>query len=218
MRLVLGCRLSPLVTTAWYMFPEETSTSTSSKGIMLIIYRQFKHFNSVNFRAEVLVKPWDDNKEFYDPNNMCMWRKWKNLFLTVCERHAPMKTKRTRNSKAAWITTILKKRMNYRDRLKRKAIKTNDPSIWNQFRMVRNQVNQEIKIAKQAYYKNAFSNCSGDQRKTWKIINELTARRSNKTVINEIEYNGLNRCSRNAKFFFFYGYWTKSQWTCNGSW
>ena len=64
---------------------------------------------------------------------------------------------------------------------------TNDPSIWNQFRMVRNQVNREINSAKQA-----FSNSSEDQRKTSKTINELTSRRWNKTVINEMEYNGLN--------------------------
>ena len=34
--------------------------------------------------------------------------------------------------------------------------------------MARNQVNREINSAKQACYKNAFSNCSGDQRKTIK--------------------------------------------------
>ena len=55
---------------------------------------------------------------------------------------------------------------------------------------MRNQVNRDINTAKQAYYKNAFNNCSGDQRKTWKTINELTSRKSNKTVINEIDYNG----------------------------
>ena len=121
-----------------------------------------------------------------------MWKKWKDLFLTVCDRHAPLKTKRTRNSKSPWITTILKKRMNCRDRLKRNAIKTNDPSTWNQFRTMRNQVNRDINTAKQAYYKNASNNCSGDQRKTWKTINELTSRKSNKTVINEIDYNGQN--------------------------
>ena len=164
------------------------SIPTASKGINLVSYRQFKHFNSANFRAGIFAQPWDDLKLFYDPNDM--WKKWKDLFLTVCDRHAPMKTKRTRNTKSAWKTTILKKRMNYRDRLKRKAIKTNDPSVWNKFRSMRNQVNRDINTAKQDYYKNAFRNCSGDQRKTWKTVNELTSRKSNKTVINQIEYNG----------------------------
>jgi len=79
--------------------------------------------------------------------------------------------------------------MNFRDRLKNKAIKTKDAFIWNQFRKVKNQVNQEIKSAKKAYYTSAFNN-AGDQHKTWKTINELTSHKSNKTVINEIQYQG----------------------------
>ena len=101
MCIVLGCRMSPLVT---IYVSRKISTPTLSKGINLISYRRFKRFNIVNFRTEILAQPWDDIRKFYDPNEM--WRKWKNLFLTVCERHAPMKTKRTRNSKAAWITAI----------------------------------------------------------------------------------------------------------------
>ena len=53
----------------------------------------------------------------------------------------------------------------------KKATKTKDPFIWNQFRMVKYQVNWEINSAKKAYYENAFNNCCGDQRKTWKTIN-----------------------------------------------
>ena len=82
--------------------------------------------------------------------------------------------------------------MNFRDRLEKKAIKTKDPVIWDQFRIVKNQVNGEINSAEKAHYENAFNNCCGDQRKTWKTINELTSRKSTKTVINEMEYNGVN--------------------------
>ena len=135
-----------------------------------------------------MAQPWDDIKTFYDPNDM--WKKWKDLFISVCNRHAPLRTKRTRSSKSPWITTVLKKWMNFRDRLKKKAIKTGDPSAWNQFRKTKNQVNREIKSAKKAYYKSAFNSCAKDQRKTWKTVNELTSRKSNKTVINEIQYQG----------------------------
>ena len=157
------------------------SIPTFSKGVNLMTYRQFKHFNSANFYADILAQPWDDIKQLYDSNDM--WRRWKELFLNVCEKHAPMKTKRTRDSKSPWITAILKKRVNFRDCLKRKAIKTKDPFICDQFRIVKNQVNWEITSAKKAYYENAFNNCFGDQRKTWKTINELTSPKSTKTVI-----------------------------------
>ena len=50
--------------------------------------------------------------------------------------------------------------------------------VWSQWSGLENEI--------------AFNNCYGDQRKTWKTINELTSRKSNKTVINEMEYNGVN--------------------------
>ena len=119
-----------------------------------------------------------------------MWKTWKDLFISVCDRHAPLKAKRTHPSKSPWITTVLKKRMNFRDRLKRKAIKTRDPSSWNQFRKTKNRVNREIKSVKKAYYKIVFNSCAKDRRKTCETINKMTCRKSNKTVINEIQYQG----------------------------
>ena len=74
-----------------------------------------------------------------------------------------MKTKRARPTKSPWITTNLKNRMNFRNRLKKKAVKTKDASSWNRFRKVKNKVNQEIKAAKKAYYDNSFNNYAGDQ-------------------------------------------------------
>ena len=39
------------------------SVPAFSKGVNLITYRQFKHFNSANFFADVLAQPWDDIKQ-----------------------------------------------------------------------------------------------------------------------------------------------------------
>ena len=51
-----------------------------------------------------------------------------------------------------------------------------------------NQANREIKSAEKAYYKTVFNSCVKDQRKTWKTVNELTSRKSNNNVRNEIQY------------------------------
>ena len=45
--------------------------------------------------------------------------------------------------------------MNYRDHLKKKAVKSNSLIDWNHYRTLKNQINKEIKIAKQNYYINA---------------------------------------------------------------
>ena len=44
--------------------------------------------------------------------------------------------------------------MNYRDHLKKKAVKSNSLIDWNHYRKLKNQINNEIKIAKQNYYIN----------------------------------------------------------------
>ena len=46
--------------------------------------------------------------------------------------------------------------MNYRDLLKKKAVKSNSLIDWNHYRTLKKQINNEIKIAKQNYYINAF--------------------------------------------------------------
>ena len=65
------------------------SIPTFSKGVNLITYGQFKHFNSAIFYVPILVQPWDDIKQLYDPNTM--WKRWKELFRKLCEKHAPIK-------------------------------------------------------------------------------------------------------------------------------
>ena len=67
------------------------SIPTFSKGVNLITYRQFKHFNSANFYADILAQPWHDIKQLCDPNDM--WKRWKELFLNVCEKHAQTDTR-----------------------------------------------------------------------------------------------------------------------------
>ena len=124
----------------------KVSIPPASKGFKLVNYREFIHFEGVNFRADISSQPWDVLKGIFYPNEM--WIKWKALFLKVCDAHAPFKSKRLRPSKSSWITTGLKKRMNYRDHLKKKVVKSNSLIDWNHYRTLKNQINNEIKIAK----------------------------------------------------------------------
>ena len=70
------------------------------------------------------------------------------------------------------------------DILKIKACKSNDPNDWTQFKKLRNIVNSEISgLAKQAYYQNSSNQYTGDSKKTWQTINELTSRKSRETAV-----------------------------------
>lgn len=74
------------------------------------------------------------------------------MFLEVCDKHAPVRTRRIRKSKNPWINSYLKDLMHHRDRLKSKAIKSKDSRDWSKFKKTRNRVNTEIRNAKKCYY------------------------------------------------------------------
>ena len=82
---------------------------------------------------------------------------------------------RVRVRSSPWITSELRKRIMIEIFLKFKAYKINDPNDWTQFKRLRDIVNSEFRLAKQAYYQNSFNQYTGDSRKTWQTINELTS-------------------------------------------
>ena len=69
-----------------------------------------------------------------------------------------------------------------------KAIRSGDAIDWNNFKRARNNVNNAIKNAKKSYYLKSFTACDGNSRKTWEIINKVTGGKSEKAVINELEF------------------------------
>ena len=80
--------------------------------------------------------------------------------------------------------------MHKRDILKLKAIRSKDTNDWGAFKRFRNYVTNEIKLAKENYYLNAFHQNSQYMKKTWSIVNELTSRKQSSLQVKEVEING----------------------------
>ena len=152
-----------------YIYHKISSPSVI-KGTSSITYRPFKNFNRNSFRSEILDQPWDDLKGVHNTNEM--WLTLKTLFLEVSDVHAPLRSKCLHGFKSPWITTELKKMMHLGDRLKIKAIQSGKAIDWNNFKRARNNVNNAIKNAK----------------KIWEIMNEVTSRKSEKAIINELKF------------------------------
>ena len=76
--------------------------------------------------------------------------------------------------------------------LRFKAYKINDPNDWTQLKKLRDIVNSEFRLAKQAYYQNSFNQYTGDSRKTWQTIQILTLRKSEKTAVTSLKVNGVS--------------------------
>ena len=76
--------------------------------------------------------------------------------------------------------------------MKLKAIRSKNPQDSGEFKQLRNKVNIDIRILKESYYKQSFTENKIDSRRTWQTINELTSRKSNTPSIKELIVNGVS--------------------------
>ena len=76
--------------------------------------------------------------------------------------------------------------------MKLKAIISKDPQDWGEFKLLRNKANSAIRIVKDSYNKQSFTENKNDSRLTWQTINELSPRKSNTPSIKELIVNGVS--------------------------
>ena len=107
----------------------------------------------------------------------------------------------------AWITNSIKRLINTRDKLKRKAIITKlETDSWSNYKKVRNQVNIELRNAKKNYYSSKLADQKCNPKKAWKSINNLFGKQNKHSKVNELKLgeNVLNNPNDIAEGFNSY--------------
>ena len=75
----------------------QLSINGISRGHNTITYRNFRKFNRNHFRNDVASQNWDKVYNSTNPNEM--WLQWKCLFLSIVDKHAPLRTMRNMMSR-----------------------------------------------------------------------------------------------------------------------
>ena len=94
------------------------------------------------------------------------------MLIQSIDKHAPLKSKRVGNKTALWITDNLRREMQKRDFLKKKAMLDRKQSTWTQYRRAQNQTNSKIKRDKRKYFIDNLELSKSNPKKTWHF-NEL---------------------------------------------
>ena len=157
--------------------------STGSSTI--INSRQLRNFDPTMFRRDLALAPWQSVENITDPN--VAWNAWRNMFLNICDLHAPFRRKKVRNSNSPWLTPHLKKLMFERDKAKKLASRAGCSETWMHFKALRNKVNIAIKKAKVEYYNSFFKNNQGNIKNTWKGINTIFGKIPQSTRIHSLK-------------------------------
>ena len=149
--------------------------------------RNMKRFNEERFNEDLLTQSWEQIVLKSDTDSM--WACWKELFLEVLDKHAPIQHIRKRSSSVPWVTADIKKLIFERDKKKRKAMITKQSTDWDVYKTSRNLVNIALRHAKAEYYRNKIAQQNNNPKEAWKTINDLLGRSSNETIVNELKIN-----------------------------
>ena len=115
---------------------------------------------------------------------------WKNLFMEVVDKHAPIQNKRVSNKHSPWITYELPRKIYKRNYMKKIAIQEKSTTAWERYKQARNEVNNAIKSAKKQYFTHNLEVNKMNPRKTWKLIDDLSSRKYGRVRnISEIKVN-----------------------------
>jgi hypothetical protein len=81
------------------------------------------------------------------------------------------------------------KLMNYRDTLKKKAVKTKSSRFHEAYKTARNDVNRLIKSTKASYFQEVISNLKNNSKEMWRNINKLIGKTSKTTNVTSVKSN-----------------------------
>ena len=133
----------------------------------IITTRDYSRLQSEEFKQDLEAAPWSVISCFDDPDDV--YFAWREIFMDVCNKHAPVKSVKLRAKSLPWITGRLRHKMNERYKLLRLAKRTKDSNLQRRYRQARNEVTTELRRAKAEYFA-TMSNEVTDCRKYWKLV------------------------------------------------
>ena len=136
-----------------------------------------KDFKESDFLPSVSSIYWEEIFQWTDASNKLV-NDWPTLFSLVIEKHAPLWEMSVSEKYCSWIDKDRKCLMLTRDRLKKAALKSKSPILMNSYRHARNGVNSLNIQLKRQYFTRRMSECKENMKKSWKMINELSNKRS----------------------------------------
>ena len=101
------------------------------------------------------------------------WSNFKDLFMSVVDKIAPLKEKRIKQRSEPWITSELLDDIRTRDRALELFRKNKTYENYKYFCNLRNRVQYNIKKVKRDYFYNKISECKNSSTDIWKAVKSL---------------------------------------------
>ena len=162
-------------------------TKVPKSGPKIIYKRCYKRFNEIEFVQSVNRESWVNVLEETDPNKALI--NFDELFMSIADRHAPIRKFTVRNVRTPWLDDEMKEYMVQRDEAKLAASRSGIKSDWQVYCKLRNFVTKLNLRKKKQYYEKRIYEINNDSRKMWNTLNNLMGK-STKPTPSFLEING----------------------------
>ena len=139
----------------------------------LVDIRNYKNYDTALFKDDLQHVPWDipeQDKAFETPDEVR--NSFRDHFLTVADKHAPVVTCRVRGKTLPWLTPEIKNLMQEREHFHEKAIRTKKEIHWSSYKRLRNAVTLKLRKEKSRYYSTRLSE-DQNSKEMWKTLNKI---------------------------------------------
>ena len=145
-----------------------------------IYKRNFKSFDRENFLLDLLNINWDNIIQVNNQNPNSSFNSFLTTLNQLLDRYAPLQKITNKEHKLKykpWISDDVLKNIKVKNKLYNSYTKCKLPDkkaeTHSTYKILRNQINEQIKINKKKFYQDYFSNNNKNLRKIWLGIKEL---------------------------------------------
>ena len=146
----------------------------------IIICRDFSKYNIDIVSNELLNADWD--KVYNSRSANIAYNCFKKILLYTLDRHAPTIEKTIKGKPSPWMNEKLKRHMNVRDQLLRKAQKSKRGSDWTNYRKKRNFVKNEVIRSKKSFFQSKLQENKNNPESFWKIVKNVFPNKTKLTL------------------------------------
>ena len=157
------------------------SILTTKKDIVsskLIRKRNYNKFKLEDFLNDIVSSNTFQHFIYIDDVNQA-WDHFKHEFLSICDKHAPIRNFRVKTASNPWITKDILMLIYKRDFLHKRAIRNHDHQTLQRYRTLRNKVTSTIRKAKFNYYSHQINKLSNDSKSMWRTLKQVLPSKKN---------------------------------------
>ncbi len=152
-----------------------------------ILYRSYKNFDPIKFGEDLRQAPFHTG-EVLDIDSH-MWY-FQQLFLSILDRHAPIKSKTIRTNQVphmtkAWKSAIFKRNQAYNTYRQYKTDRN-----WEAYRVLRNDCVRQSRTALRDYFTEKCTTDNGPSKEFWSTVKPFFSKKGKQNETIQLDVNG----------------------------